>query len=381
MFHCKRLFVGLLIFTITVPQPLRPANGCCPAFPHGHPIQIASQRILIAWDPQTKIEHFVREAGFRNPGRNAPVVEGNRELADDFGFLVPSPTQPSVEAANGEVFQRLEEKTQPRIEYRDQWQVAPIAALLLPFLLLQSHSRMVPIASPAAVEKSVEVLETKQVAGYDVSVLKASDANALSQWLGEHGYDSRPDLTTWAEPYVAQGWIITAFKYARDAEQVEAGAVRMSFTTERPIFPYRVPVDQIADSGRGNLLRTYVIGPGRATGTLGAGSTATPWNQAKVRYAMPLNSLESELLLAGAIPDGSGTISGWLTAFNDPTWPSGTEDLWFDFDAKAQPFQEVRVVVTKRNFFLPLDLLTLCSVGLVLVVRRKWLRPGVRASN
>ena len=55
------------------------------------------------------------------------------------------------------------------------------------------------------------------VAGYDAVVLKATDAQALRDWLEKHGYDARPAVTTWLEPYIKDGWIITAFSTPADS--------------------------------------------------------------------------------------------------------------------------------------------------------------------
>ena len=371
MRFCKLILVAWLVLTVPLRGVPQLAVACCPAFRHGANIQIADQRILVAWDPVSKIEHFVREAGFRKRPSSQTPAEGTPTATSDFGFLVPSPSRPTIEAASGQVFDKLAEAVQPRIEYRDKWHVAPMAMILLPFLLIgEKEAAMAPAARAG---RSVELLESKQVAGYDVSVLRADDAGELTEWLKAHGYDSRPELKEWAEPYVAKGWIITAFKYSSQRDRVDADAVRMSFETDRPIFPYRVPVDQIAENGKGNLLRTYVVGPGRALGTLGEGTSASPWSQARVRYAKALNEKIDTGLLDEAIPTPSiAALQGsWLTAFDDRTWPSGTEDLWFDFDRNAEPFQEVRVIVTPRSIYLPLDLIALAGLVGIVILRRR----------
>ena len=374
MLHTYRWFwVACILITLPLRCSPQVVDACCPAFALGHEAKIADQNILIAWDPETQIEHFVREAAFHRSreDRNRPSEVTDEE---SFGFLVPTPSRPEIEAIPEEgkqVWVRLAGQVLPRIDRVDRTTWSAGAALLLPFML-QSSKRSAKGFPPT--NSAVKVLETKQVAGYDVAVLQASDAESLTNWLQSHGYDSRPALQQWSEPYVAKGWIITAFKYASEGtENVRAGSVRMSFKTDRPIFPYRVPTDQIAAPGAGHVLRTYVVGPGRANGTLGEADAASPWRQAKLRYAMPLSDEHLLRNLAGALPnpDAYRAKGMWLTAWNDPTWPSGTEDLRFDFEPDGASFQEVQTVFVDRNRFIPVDLLLLGALGGLAFWRRR----------
>jgi len=351
-------------------------------------VRIADQRILVAWDPQTKVEHFVREAGFKQPRRIPAAIDqlatGDQAAISpkppaskdqDFGFLVPTPTQPSIESCDGAVFGRLTQRIAPRIEQVQKWEVSPMPLIFAPFALSsQAQATRLRVDSPAAMKNSVEVLETKQVAGYDVAVLKADDAGALAQWLKDHDYEARPALEQWAEPYVAKGWIITAFKYAAQAGRIEAGAVRMSFVTDEPIFPYRVPSDQIADSDQQNLLQTHLIGPGRASGLLGDGDASHPWAQARLKYARPIPNEELADLLGNSIPqEAIAALAGsWLTTYDDRSWPSGTEDLRFQFDSNAGEYQEVKRVVVRRVVPIPLDVVFLVAITGTILVRRRW---------
>ena len=119
------------------------------------------------------------------------------------------------------------------------------------------------------------VLERTRVAGYDAAVLAANDPAALNRWLGEHGYESRPALTAWLEPYTKGNWTVTAFRIATiDTTRpgIATTAVRMTFPTDRPFFPYREPEDQRIESANPpppRLLRTFFVGNGRHGGRLG----------------------------------------------------------------------------------------------------------------
>ena len=339
---------------------VHPARACCPAWRPGQPVRIANQQILVVWDPATRIEHFIREAKF---------AAGARQ--EGFGFLVPSPTVPEIAAADGAVFEQLNTRIKPRIEDVTRWKNH--YSLLWTLFVLESKapaSRAFDDAPPPMA--AVEVMKTARVGGYDVAVLKAADPAALTEWLSDNGYDSRPEMTDWSRPYVEKGWMITAFKYATDATNIDVSAVRLSFETDVPLFPYRVPTDQIdPDSPRRNVLRAFVVGPGRAQGTLGEGAEARPWETGRLVYSHPLEVNAS--FLGGVLPEGTagGATNAWLTAFEDSTWPSGTDDLTFTFDPAGDQFQRVEKRYTDRDWILPLDAIALAGLGLFLVVRRR----------
>lgn len=362
---CRRRLTAILVAASLTAGPV--ARACCPAWRSGEPVRIADQRILVAWDPVTKTEHFVREARF----------DGSAASAEDFGFLVPSPTEPEIAEADGSVFGVLARASEPKIvevtRVRPHWSL--LGELLLAEKAAPPTSRAIDMM-PMAPREAVTVVKTARVAGYEAAVLKADDPELLGKWLADHGYQSRPELVEWSRPYVALGWMITAFKYVGDAATIDVAAVRMSFVTDTPLFPYRVPTDQIAPEGRGHLLRAYVVGPGRASGTLGPGDAARDWSQARVRYARPLAADGGSAdILAAALPAGAagGFADAWLTTFDDGTWPSGTDDLFFGFDAGATPYREIVRQYVDRDVLLPLDVLGAAAVAAVVFSRRRGL--------
>ncbi|MCY3007329.1 MAG: DUF2330 domain-containing protein [Planctomycetota bacterium] len=373
-------FSALAIVFVLPERPVR-VDACCPVFRSGKNFRIADQRVLVAWDPQTKIEHFVRQAAFDQPKSSQPKNAQDDSLTlertegvepDDFGFLVPSPSEPQIEEADAQVFDLLETAIEPRIQTQERWSVNPFPLALSPFLLAASQTAL-RVNSDAAPKSSVSVLQSKKVAGYEVAVLRASDADELVGWLKENHYEVRKDLQDWVEPYVQRGWLITAFKYDVNTKRTRVGSVRISFATDKPVFPYRVPKDQFSEQGRGNLLKIFVVGPGRASGILGQPDSSQGWNRGKLRFSMPMEPSKLDDLLGKSIPDGSLSVPHrmWLTAWDDPTWPSSDEDLWFDFDAEGVAYQEVRTVVRDRLIYLPIDVLGLLAIGAGLVIRRR----------
>lgn len=348
------LWTALSLFAL-----VGPSHACCTAFPPGPDttVKIADQEIVVAWNPATKTEHFIRQATFRS-------------RAEGFGFLVPTPTQPQLAEVKSAVFDRLRQEIEPRIVHRTRYVPQPMALCLCPFVrgALPASAPRASMDAPPPTALSVEVLQQVRVAGYDAAVLSATDAGALAAWLQDNGYDARPALRQWLEPYVAAKWIVTAFKFAATAGQVETGSLRMSFQTDRPLFPYRVPTDLLAPAGQGNTLRVFFVGPGRASGTLGEAKSA--WAGA-LKYSSKSPRTALATLLSDAVPAGDLATDAWLTAFEDGTWPSGTEDLWFSTDAAGQ--EVIPTVEVWRDEFvpIPLDVILVLGIVAVVLVRRR----------
>ena len=195
------------------------ADGCAVVLPRGKVgvpavhVDFNTETALIVWDASHRTQHFIRKASFHT-------------AAEHFGFLVPTPSRPELAEAPDAVFTKLAQITTP------------------PSPPVRAGSAVRPGAVAHTAAPTVTVLETKQVAGYDAAILEANDATALNDWLARHEYQSSPELVDWLQPYIDRSWIITAVKIAKSqpkAPGVGSNAVRMSFQTDQPFFPYREP--------------------------------------------------------------------------------------------------------------------------------------------
>ncbi|MDB4382768.1 DUF2330 domain-containing protein [Akkermansiaceae bacterium] len=330
--------------------------GCCTAWRHGSkPVRIAAQEVLLIWDAERGVEHFVRRANFQS--ENSPK---------DFGFLVPTPTQPKLSEVPDRVFEELGALIKPRVETRRESKVSFMPLVLAPLFATAGSSTK----DMAAHLGGVEVLHTAVVGGFEVSVLRASESGALIAWLEENGYDARPEISDWVAPYVEKKWIVTAFKYAADADQSHAPLTRasvcLSFGTEAPFFPYRVPRDIRVNSRDGSLLRLYFAGRERVLGEFEGGS-GQEWN-ASTNFSNHDEGMVDILQIAlGEFGNHPGAPDAtWLTAFEDETWPGGAEDLYFRSSQDQNPITPATIIKAEiRMFHLPLDLVIL---GLILAV-------------
>jgi hypothetical protein len=218
----SRWYLLLVSAGIAILQMIPTAPACCPAPPSGHPVVNADQTVILLWDPASKTEHFIRRASFKSE-------------AEDFGFLVPSPTRPNLDESGNEAFPCVQKLTEP--EKKKATRPSGIAC---------GCSSVAPAGRSLGEYPlpEVRVLEEKVVAGFKASVLEADTTDVLVRWLKDNGYAFSPEVAAWAKPYVEKGWKITALKIAKREdgkkdEGVTASALRMSFKTELPLFPYR----------------------------------------------------------------------------------------------------------------------------------------------
>src|SRR5262245_23006061 len=100
---------GLLIMVLSVAVALLSASlnprlgqACAPVPIRGQFVRIAEESAVIIWDEKTRTEHFIRRATFDTD-------------AFDFGFLVPTPTEPALAEVVNSTFDDLEYLIRPNV--------------------------------------------------------------------------------------------------------------------------------------------------------------------------------------------------------------------------------------------------------------------------
>jgi hypothetical protein len=349
------MIVALLLSALLTPQLGR---ACALAPRPGQFVRIAEESAVIVWDEKTRAEHFIRRATFDTD-------------APDFGFLVPTPAAPALAEVSDSVFNDLEYFIRPKEIVRTEFAGVDFTPTLFSFFLRSRSFR-----DAATNVSAVRPLSAQRVAGYDAVVLEADNASELNRWLGRHGYASSPSLTDWLAPYVAARWKITAFKIAKDSGYREVGtsAVRMSFQTDRPFFPYREPADQreAKESRAGDrLLRVFLLSSSRMNGTIGDKASGEWPGQTVWSGRIPGEDRE---LFNRLVPrDGQLPPNTWLSVFEDKSSPRpGTDEVYFS-QSKQQGTVELppKIRTLGRSIPVPLDLMLILIGGLILVMRWK----------
>ncbi len=299
---------------------LLPPLACCAIAPRGSHVLNTHQSVIMLWDKERQTQHFVRKANFKTDAR-------------DIGFIVPSPSRPQLEESGDAAFETLIDITAPT----------------------RPRSVGIPFgcsAAPKSAYGNVTVIERKRVAGYDATVLTARSGEDLNQWLKDNGYPYSDALAAWAKPYLGGDWHFTALKLIKGEERtfdqdMGASSLRISFKTDKPLFPYREPDSQAASKALNNnyrILRIYFIAEtqheGRINGKAWSGDT---------RWSGDITKHRKTLLRQLGLPQNSGPKQWWLTEFED-RWPyeQAAGDVYFspakqariiDRDGKNSPYR------------------------------------------
>ena len=137
-----------------------------------------------------------------------------------------------------------------------------------------------------------------------------------------------------------------------------------------PSFPIAFPTDQLVAPENGSLLRVYFAGDERQTAAFE--NDAGNWS-ATTKFSATVKNASA--VLAGLGDAETNPIelpeTTWLTAFEDKTWPGGTEDLYFtphsDQDEVHPP-----PIIRKRPAYFPLPLDVILGIGmLIFLIRRR----------
>lgn len=325
-------------------------QGCCAVAPGGSHVVNAHQTVIMIWDDARQTQHFIRKADFKTD-------------AKDVGFLVPSPSRPQLDESGNGAFAKLAEITAPPVPRGGGF---PIGC---------------SVAQPAAQNfSSVRVIEEKRVAGFDSTVLTARSGDDLVAWLKEHGYAYSPTVAEWAKPYLGGDWHFTALKITKDASakaeaDLKAAALRISFRTVRPLFPYREPesgASRGALKAPDRLLRMYFIAEARFRGEIDGGKK---WSGETV-WSGDITAHRVELLRELGLPADAGPAKWWLTKSED-RWPyaKAAGDVYFSRDADQRAMS--RQVSANEN---PADavFVAMLAVGCVMpLCRRKTHADGL----
>lgn len=114
-----------------------------------------------------------------------PEWQGN---AEEFGIVYPTPAKPEVTEGPVDLFWQLEEATNP-------WTQPEI----------MFDDAVVMKAASFDEAETVTVVEEKQVGEYDVTVLTATDADDLVEWLEDNDYNYTENDADKVEYYVEEG--------------------------------------------------------------------------------------------------------------------------------------------------------------------------------
>ncbi|GEM_PF-2801289 len=181
---------------------------------------LSREKVLLIHDAEAGQQHFIREVAFQR-------------ASEPFGFVVPTPTRPTVAAVETTPFSKL----------RAAFPFNPPS---------RGRGGSKGAGFGGAPGGGVQILEVKKVGSFTAFVLSATDSGALAQWLADNDLIATEEADAWLEHYVRMGFFYVAMRYdppsadladgsAPGPAAVVAETMRISFATPIPYYPYLEP--------------------------------------------------------------------------------------------------------------------------------------------
>ncbi|TSC95950.1 MAG: hypothetical protein Athens101410_274 [Parcubacteria group bacterium Athens1014_10] len=154
------------------------------------------------------------------------AFQGN---AKDFGWVIPVPNRPDVDKSSDELFTSLANLTAPTGGYYPQE---------IGFGLTDS------VKAPG-----VDIIETKKVEYYDVTVLKASESNSLVDWLKKNNYQFPEEAAYLFDDYIKNNWYFVAVRIdasnigSNIEQQLKTGhavPIKLVFKSKNIVYPMKI---------------------------------------------------------------------------------------------------------------------------------------------
>ena len=295
-----------------------PAQACAcggAVSPEGEELTVHREVAALAWDGDT--EDIVMQLDM--------ITD-----ADDAAVIIPTPTEPEVQLAEDSFFEELAEMAAPRVEndytWWPQWQGSGADAG----------------AGGAEPVGGVEVLQTVPLGPLEASVLSATDADGLTDWLREHEYVMSDPLADALTPYITEGWYFVAIRMVAEQGTLngEVQPVHLTFPSSSLIYPMRIS----AAAEVPQEVATYVLADGQVRHSDPTGTGAP----GELRYAGPVDETLQTSPTWGQLAAGGDYLTVIDHVFDDPA-EQITSDFTFASAPEAADYQQVVQVTRMRE--------------------------------
>lgn len=338
------------------------ADACAVTLPEAMPenrVSITDEAALIVWDKANQTEHFIRRANFQTDAKSR-----------DFGFLVPTPSRPILAPADDALFTSLADQLKPKIETRTRhsrdW--TPLVGVVANGKWRGGEDSETTTTMAAEADSDLKIIETRRVGAYDATVLQARDARALMGWMHENKFRTDAETLDWLAPYIENNWTITAFKIAAQSQNASQNAVRLSFKTARPFYPYREPASarKVVKNAPPRSLRVFFVSDARFDGAIETREGKSRWSGNLTYSALLENAAQKAIENAPDFPK-TDFKNARLTTFEDFSSPRpGVGEIYFGRDAKQDTKTPAPILKWhETTTWIPLDLVFLAFGGLI----------------
>jgi len=223
----------------------QPASACGGFFCSNDPIDQSAERILFAHDEE------------------ANEVEAHVQIfysgsAEDFAWVVPTPSVPELFTSSDEVFTLLDDITRPRFVLAyEEVQSCDDDRYWYDYALSASTTS----SSPAPENGGVQVVAEEQVGPYDTVTLRARSSDELLTWLQDNDFDLPDDLSPVLDPYVAEESYFVAMRLQNDKSSGDIQPLGMRYPSDAISIPIQLTSIAATPDMR---VEAYVLGEHRA---------------------------------------------------------------------------------------------------------------------
>ena len=206
--------------------------------------------------------YYVSETGqqaliyYHNKVEDLVVLPTYRGNSQNFTWVVPTPSKPSVSASSTKLFSQLRKLTQIDSGYYK----ANTADLSL---------------SASSSTNDVQVIEEKTIDIFQTAIVKAASENALSDWMKENSYAFPEKSNYLLDSYVQQGWYFSLAKIRQEVKSSlsysgQITPLRFTFNSDKIIYPMKL---------------TKIAGSNDLTTSLKTGQTAPAYYSYPQKYS------------------------------------------------------------------------------------------------
>ncbi len=215
-----RLLLGTLVAgMLTAVFAVVPASACgCGGVvaPTDKPVTVPDETAVVQWDGH--IETIVLQLGMVTDAKDAALI-------------LPVPARATASLASPGIVDALQEISKPKVVYDHR--SAPKG---------DGSGDGAPGAAGGATPP-VTVLNRTALGPFDVALLAATDATALSNWLSQNGFQLKPAFAAAVTPYVRQRWEYVAIRLrpsGADNLQGRLTPLKVRFASDSLIYPMRL---------------------------------------------------------------------------------------------------------------------------------------------
>lgn len=186
------------------------------------PVDQAGERILFIKDGEDIVAHVqIQYVG----------------ESQDFSWVVPVPSQPTLAVGSDQLFSTLSNATVPsfnldiqRTEGHCKKRAEPAPCITCSFSEVQE----------SAADDGVTIVSQESVGPFETVVLTGDDPEKLKAWLKDNGYDIPPTLDPLLNPYIEKKMFLVALKLKKDRGSGDLQPIVMRYKADMPMIPLQL---------------------------------------------------------------------------------------------------------------------------------------------